>query len=168
MQGRRGSAGISWSHSSWKISLRSSSPTINSALPGPALSHGPEHSLFEHFQGQWLQHFPGFPTSHQRPCDSVSSAADSAPRGSHLQGWGVWGAVSLHRRSPGWLDLKLLPPCSGPGGHHSCCSRSVVLYQIIFPLHSSAAFFAALSICSSPHNLAHSPWGVFTLHHPFH
>lgn len=116
MQGRRGSAGILWSHSSWKISLRSSSPTINSALPGPALSHGPEHRLFEHFQGQWLQHFPGLPTSHQGPCDSVSSAADSAPRGSHLQGWGVWGAVSLHRRSPGWLDLKLLPPAQVPVG----------------------------------------------------
>ncbi|KAK4826190.1 hypothetical protein QYF61_006134, partial [Mycteria americana] len=51
-------------HLGWKRPLRSSSPTVNLALPSPPLYHVPKHLIqtaFKYLQEWGLNHFPGQP-----------------------------------------------------------------------------------------------------------
>ncbi|KAK4824075.1 hypothetical protein QYF61_010586, partial [Mycteria americana] len=59
----------------WKRPLRSSSPTLNLALPRPPLNHVPTHLIqtsFKYLQGWRLNHFPGQPVPMlDNPCSEV-------------------------------------------------------------------------------------------------
>lgn len=98
------------------------------------------------------------------------------PTGLHCQDlpcWGSAGAAGRHQKVSRLVGAGTgLPrfPCSGPCGHRSCCSASVMLFQPLFALHCLLYLFFCsplhLVLSSFPlHHLTHNPWGVFTHHH---
>ena len=74
----------------WKRPLRSSSPTINLALPSPPLNHVPKRHVctcFKYLQGWWLHHFPGqpMPVLYSPFCEEIFHNLQSKPPLVHFE-----------------------------------------------------------------------------------